>query len=89
LLLYRSMNEQPMTLRDTAKGIAIRAGVLVVGGVVIGGWFTALLFKAASGLVKVLLGLFLLLVTGGLVTWEVKRVQRHLGGGPQPPQLTP
>ena len=72
------MNEQPMTLRDTARGVAIRAGVLVVGGVVIGGWFTALLFKAASGLMKALIGLFLLLVTGGLVTWEVKRMQKRL-----------
>ena len=76
-----------MTLRDTAKGVALRAGVLVVGGVVIGGWFTALLFKAASGLVKVLVGLFLLLVTGGLVTWEVKRVQHRFGGGGSQPQL--
>lgn len=72
------MNEQPLTLRETAEGVALRAGILVVGGVVIGGWLTAMLFKAASGLMRVLIGMLLVLVTGGLITWEVKKVQRRL-----------
>ncbi|HKO58994.1 MAG TPA: hypothetical protein VJ276_24220 [Thermoanaerobaculia bacterium] len=74
------MSEQPLTLRDTARGVAVRAGVLVVGGIVIGGWLTAMLFKAASGLMKLLIGLLLLLISGGLVTYEVKRVQRRFTG---------
>ncbi|HEV7920372.1 MAG TPA: hypothetical protein VGR02_06225 [Thermoanaerobaculia bacterium] len=74
------MSEQPMTLRDTARGVAVRAGVLVVGGIVIGGWFTAMLFKAAGGLMKILIGLLLALITGGLVTYEVKRVQKRIAG---------
>ena len=74
------MSEQPLTLRETARGVAVRAGVLVVGGIVIGGWFTALLFKAAGGLMKMLIGLLLLLITGGLVTYEVKRVQKRIAG---------
>jgi len=72
------MSEQPLTLRETAEGVALRAGVLVVGGVVIGGWLTAMLFKAASGLMRLLIGMLLVLVTGGLITWEVKKVQRRL-----------
>lgn len=74
------MSEQPLTLRDTARGVAVRAGVLVVGGIVIGGWFTAMLFKAAGGLMKILIGLLLALITGGLVTYEVKRVQKRIAG---------
>jgi high-affinity Fe2+/Pb2+ permease len=74
------MSEQPLTLRETARGVAVRAGVLVVGGIVIGGWITALLFKAAGGLMKILIGLLLVLITGGLVTYEVKRVQKRIAG---------
>lgn len=52
----------------------------MVGGIVIGGWFTAMLFKAAGGLMKILIGLLLALITGGLVTYEVKRVQKRIAG---------
>lgn len=72
------MNEQPMTLRDTAKGIAVRAGILGVGGVVVSGLVMSMAMKMAGALVRVLVGLFLLLVTGGVVTYEAKRVQRRL-----------
>jgi hypothetical protein len=74
------MSEQPLTLRETARGVAVRAGVLVVGGIVVGGWLTAMLFKAASGLMKLLIGLLLALIAGGLVTYEVKKVQRRIAG---------
>lgn len=80
MLLWLCMSEQPLTLRETARGVAVRAGVLVVGGIVIGGWITALLFKAAGGLMKILIGLLLVLITGGLVTYEVKRVQKRIAG---------
>jgi uncharacterized membrane protein (Fun14 family) len=72
------MNEQPMSLRDTAKGIAVRAGILGVGGVVVSGLVVSFAMKAAGTLVRVLVGLFLLMVTGGVVTYEANRVQRRL-----------
>jgi len=71
------MNEQPLTLRETAKGIAVRAGILGVAGVVVSGFVMSLAMRLASGLVRVLIGLFLLLVTGGVVTWEAKKFRRH------------
>ncbi len=72
------MNEQPMSLRDTAKGIAVRASVLGVGGVVVSGLIVSGVLKVGSALVRSLVGLFLLLVTGGLVTYEARKVQRRL-----------
>ena len=74
-------NTQPLSLRDTAKGIAVRAGVLTVAGVVIGAWVFSLAAKAAGGLVKVLAGLFVLTVGAGVATWEVKKVQRRWRSG--------
>jgi len=72
------MNEQPMTLRDTAKGIAVRAGILSVAGVVLTGLVVSGAMKIGSALVRALVGLFLLLVTGGMLTHEAKKVQRRL-----------
>ena len=74
------MNEQSLTIRETAKGIAVRAGILGVAGVVAGGIVMSLAMRAASVLVRVLIGLFLLLVTGGVVTWEARKFRRHLAG---------
>ncbi len=65
-----------MSLRDTAKGIGIRAAILGVGGLIAGGLFTAAILKAAGTLVKVLLGRVLLLIGGGFAAWEIKKVQR-------------
>jgi molybdopterin biosynthesis enzyme len=72
---------QPMSLRDTAKGIAVRAGILTVAGVVISAWVFGLAAKAASGLVKGLAALFLLTVGAGVAAWEVKKVQRRWRSG--------
>jgi hypothetical protein len=72
------MNEQPMSLRDTAQGIAVRAGILGVGGVVVSGLVVSTMMKTAGTLVRALTGLFLMLITGGLVTWEARKVQRRL-----------
>ncbi len=68
---------EPMSLRDTAKGIAVRAGVLSVVTIVVGAWVFSLAAKAAGGIVKILAGLFVLTVGAGVVTWEVKKAQRH------------
>lgn len=66
-----------MSLRDTAKGIAVRAGLLGVVGLVVGAWVFGLAAKAASGVVKVLVGLLLVAIGGGLAAWEVKKVKRR------------
>ncbi len=75
------MNElettQPLSLRDTAKGIAIRAGFLTAAGLVVGAWVFGLAAKTASAIVKVAVGLLLLAVGGGLATYEMKKVQRR------------
>ncbi len=78
---------EPMSLRDTARGIAIRAGILSVAGLVVGAWVFGLAAKAASGLVKVAVGLLLLTIGGGIATYEVKRAQKHLSGARPRPRL--
>lgn len=77
------MNEQPISLRDTAKGVAVRAGVLSVALMIASVWIFSLLLKFAGAAMRALLGVLLLLITGGLVTFEVKKVQRRLRG-PEP-----
>ena len=70
--------EPPMSLRDTAKGVAIRAGLL--GGVTLLGsvWIFSLLLKFAGTAMRAMLGVLMLLIAGGLVTFEVKKVQKRL-----------
>ncbi len=65
------------TLRDTAKGMAIRAGFLGVAGLVVGAWVFGLAAKTASALVKVVVGLLLLTIGAGLAAIEVKKLQRR------------
>jgi ascorbate-specific PTS system EIIC-type component UlaA len=81
IALWNGMDEiqpiQPLSLRDTAKGVAIRAGFLSVAGLVIGAWVFGLAAKTASALVKVIVGLLLLTIGAGLAAWEVKKVQRR------------
>jgi len=72
------MNEQPMSLRDTAKGVAVRAGVLSVAVVIGSVWIYSMLLKFAGAALRALLGVLLLLIAGGLVTFEIKKVQRRL-----------
>ena len=77
----RFMNEQPETIRDLAKGMAVRAGVLSVAGVLVGAWVFGLAARAASGVVKILAALFVLTVGAGFATWEVKKAQRRFKEG--------
>ncbi len=77
--LFEGMDTtQPMSIRDTAKGIAIRAGILTAGGLVLGAWAFGVAAKAASGVVKAGVGAILLLAGAGVATYEVKRAQRKL-----------
>ena len=66
-------NDQPLSIGDTAKGIAVRAGILSVAGIVAGAWLFGIAAKAASGVVKIMAGLLLLLIGAGFATWEVKK----------------
>ena len=71
------MTNEPMSLRDTARGVAIRAGVLVVGGALIGGWIVGMAMKAAGKAVHLLLLAGITLVAGGFVTYKVKKYLPH------------
>ena len=73
-------DSEPLDLRDTAKGIAIRAGILSVVSLVAGAWLFSLAAKAAGGAVKVLTTVALLGIGGAVATWQVKKVQRHMAG---------
>ncbi|HEX8172518.1 MAG TPA: hypothetical protein VF824_18430 [Thermoanaerobaculia bacterium] len=66
-----------MSLRDTAKGVAVRASVLGVVGLIVGAWLFGLAAKAASGIVKLLVGLLLLTVGGGVAAWKVRQARRR------------
>lgn len=72
---------EPLSLRDTAKGIAIRAGFLGMVGLVIGAWVFGLAAKTATAIVKVVVGLLLVTIGAGLATWEVKKIQRRIEEG--------
>lgn len=70
--------EPPVSLRDTAKGVAIRAGVISIPILVGSVWIFSLMLKFAGTAMRALLGIFMLLVAGGLITFEVKKVQKRL-----------
>jgi len=72
------MNDEPMSLRDTARGVAIRAGLLTVGGLLISGWIVGVSLKIAGKAIHLLLLAGTALVLGGIATYEVKK---HLPGG--------
>jgi protein-S-isoprenylcysteine O-methyltransferase Ste14 len=73
-------DSQPLDFRQTAKGIAVRAGILSVVSLVLGAWLFSLAAKVASGAVKVLTGVILLGIGGAVAAWEVRKVQRHIAG---------
>ena len=70
--------EPPMSLRDTAKGVALRAGILSAATLLGSVWIFSLLLKFASTTLRALLGVLMLLLAGGLLTFEVKKVQERL-----------
>ena len=70
-------NDNSLTTRDTVNGLAIRAGLLTIGGLFIGGWITALAMKVAGKAIHLLVLLGAGLIIAGLGTYEVKKAQRH------------
>ncbi|HUJ13356.1 MAG TPA: DUF5670 family protein [Thermoanaerobaculia bacterium] len=71
------MTDEPLSLRDTARGVAFRAGLLTVGGLLIGGWILGLSMKIAGKAIHLLLLAGVALLIGGAATYEVKK---HFGG---------
>jgi hypothetical protein len=75
------MNEQPTNMRDTLRGIGIRAGILAVGGLVVGGVVAAGAMKAAGTMMQLAAGATLVLAAGGYATYEARRLRRRMAGG--------
>jgi hypothetical protein len=71
------MTTEPISLHDTARGVAVRGGVLLVGSLLVSGWLAALTLRVASKAVHLLLILGLALIGVGVGTYEVKKVQRR------------
>ena len=78
------MTEEPLSLRDTARGVAIRAALLTVGGMLLGGWLLGVMMKIAGRAIHLLLLAGVALVLGGLTTYEVKK---HFGSSSDRKQL--
>jgi hypothetical protein len=74
------MNEQPRDMRETLHGMGVRAGVLAVGGLVVGGALAAMALKAAGTLMQVAAGATLFIAAGGLATYEARRLRQRLAG---------
>jgi hypothetical protein len=70
-------NNKSLTLRDTANGLVVRAALLGLGGLFIGGWITALAMKVAGKAIHLLVLLGAGLIIAGLGTYEVRKVQRR------------
>ena len=75
------------SIRDTAKGIAVRAGVLSVVGIIAATWLFSLAAKAAGGLVKIIAAVVLLAIGGGYVTWKAKKFKRDFSSRRSQPEL--
>lgn len=70
-------NTDPISLRDTAKGVALRAGFLGAAGLIVFAAVFSLAAKAASGLVKLLVGTLLVAAGAGWLGWKVRKFQRR------------
>ena len=70
------MNEE-LSIRDTARGVAVRGGILLAGGLLVGGWLAGVAFKVAGKAVHLLLMLGLALIGAAFATYEVKKIQRR------------
>ena len=69
-----------MTLRNTARAIAFRAGLLTVAGLVAGGLLASEAMKAAGTVLKASAFTAAALLLGGVATYEVRQVQKRLSG---------
>jgi hypothetical protein len=67
------MTEESLSLRDTARGVAVRAGLLTVGGILIGGWLLGVSLKIAGKAIHLLLLAGVALLIGGVTTYQFKK----------------
>lgn len=65
-----------MTVRQTARGIGIRALILVIGIVLIGFWAVSLAFKLVGAAIHLVLWLGLALIVIGAVAWVWAKIKR-------------
>jgi hypothetical protein len=77
-VMNESRDTDALSVTDAAKGIAVRAGVLTVVTIIVGTWLFSLAAKAASGLVKIVAGVLLLAIGGGVAAWEVRKIRKHM-----------
>jgi hypothetical protein len=62
-------------LKTFGKGMAVRAGVLAAGGLLMAGWGFALGAKAASAAIHLMLVAGVGLLGAGYITYKVKRFE--------------
>ena len=84
----RTHDNEELSVRDTARGIAIRAGLLTVGGMLIGGWIVGVSMKIAGKAIHFLFLAGAALLLGGIATYEVKKHLPHHDREPGPRAIT-
>lgn len=67
-----------MTARDTARGIGIRALILVAGIVLVGAWLLSLALKIAGAAIHLLLWIGLILIVAGAIAVAMHRFRRRV-----------
>jgi hypothetical protein len=65
-----------MTVRTTARGIGIRALILVIGIILIGVWLVSLALKIAGAAIHLLLWIGLILIVAGAIAVVMRRFRR-------------
>jgi len=65
-----------MTVRTTARGIGIRALILVIGIILIGVWLVSLALKIAGAAIHLLLWIGLILIVAGVIAMVMRRFRR-------------
>lgn len=65
-----------MTVRNTARGIGIRAIILLAGIVLVGIWLLSLALKIAGAAIHLLLWIGLILIVAGAIAFVLRRFRR-------------
>ena len=66
-----------MTVRDTARGIGIRAVILLLGLALLGFWLLSLALKIAGAVIHLLLWGGLILIAAGVIAVAMHRFRRR------------
>lgn len=65
-----------MTVRQTAKGIGIRALILIAGIIILGVWLISLAFKIAGAFIHLMLWAAVILIAVGAIAIFARRFRR-------------